>query len=156
MRQPDVFDWVFYAIMFSVLGYWAFAQIRYLVRRSRRSRWPTVDAVIQKGAVGAIPMGKGQPIPASFMGYAYVVQGVRYAGFFALLGNETLTQTLYDNLAGSAIQIHYDPSDPNVSFLEDYKDFRFGGLKATQSPDTLQYAPSFDLQDAIRGATARK
>jgi hypothetical protein len=137
-------------------SFWAFFQIRYLIRRYRRSHWPTVEAVIQKGAVGRVPAGKGATIPASFMGYAYIVEGVRYAGFFALMGDETRVQRLYSGLGDSHIQIRYDPSDPNVSFLRDYKDPRFDGLRATQSPEMLNHAPAFDLQDAIRGATTRR
>jgi hypothetical protein len=48
------------------------------------------------------------------------------------------------------VSAHPQLNTPNISFLVDYKDFRFNGLKATQSPQFLNQAPPFDLQDAIR------
>jgi hypothetical protein len=68
-----------------------------------------------------------------------------------MYGNEATLQRLYRGLAGASLQIRYSQSDPSISFLEDYKDVRFEGLKATQSPELLNQAPAFDLQDAIRG-----
>jgi len=156
MSPSNAFEWFWLLIMYSILGSWSFVQIRYLLGRYRRNRWPSADAAIQKGAVGKISFGKGGTAPASFMGYAYNVQGVRYAGFFALYGDEVTVQKLHNTLAGAPLQVRYNPSDPNISFLLDYKDLRFEGLKATQSPEWLNQAPSFDLQDAIRGATASK
>lgn len=84
------------------------------------------------------------------MGYAYVVQGVRYAGFFALYGDENQVSKLNDTLPGGTVLIRYNPSDPNSSFLVDYYDSRFAGLPATQNPDWLNQSPAFDLQDASR------
>jgi hypothetical protein len=133
-----------------MLGWYGFVQIRYLLRRYRRNRWPSAEATIQQGAIGKIYFGKGATAPASFLGYAYNVQGVRYGGYFALYGGEAIVQKLHKGLAGASIQIRYNPSDPNTSFLLNYSDFRFEGLKATQSPEWLNQAPAFDLQDAIR------
>jgi hypothetical protein len=154
MNQPDAFDSVFWILLLSLAGWWSFILIRYLVRRFRSRRWPTVDATVQKGAVGRISFGRGASAPASFMGYAYVVQGVRYAGFFALYGDEVCVRKLHDGLGGASLQIRYSPSDPNLSFLVHYSNSRFEGLTATQSPEWLDQAPSFDLQDAIRGASS--
>jgi hypothetical protein len=64
--------------------------------------------------------------------------------------NEATVQTLHKCLSGASIQIWYNPSDPNTSFLVNYSDFRFEELKATQNPEWLNQAPAFDLQDAIR------
>ena len=151
MNQHDTFVLWF---LLPLLGWRLFIQVPYLVRRFRSGGWPTLDATIQKGAVGRIHFGKGASAPASFMGYVYVVQGVRYAGFFALYGDEVCVRKLHDGLAGASLQIRYSPSDPNLSFLVDYSDPRFEGLTATQSPEWLDQAPSFNLQDAIRGATS--
>ena len=84
------------------------------------------------------------------MGYAYNVQGTRFAGYFALYGDEFIVKKLHESLASTSIQIRYNPSDPYISFLVNYDDFRFEGLNATQSPELLNQAPAFDLQDAIR------
>lgn len=150
MNEPGTFDWLYFAVMYSILGCYFFVQIRYLIRRHRRNSWPCADATIQQGAIGKISVGRGGTILASFIGYTYNVQGLRYAGYFAICGNEAATQELYESLSGEHIQIRYSPSDPNISLLVDYKDFRFKGLKATQSPQFLNQAPAFDLQDAIR------
>jgi hypothetical protein len=156
MNHRDAYDWAWLSIMYAMLGVWAFVQIRYLIRRHGRNRWPTAEAIIQKGALGNVPIEKGATVHAGFLGYVFTVQGARYAGYFALIGDETRVQSTYDALAGSTIQVRYNPSEPDVSFLADYKDRRFEGLKVTQSPQILNRAPSFDLQDAIRGAGTRR
>ena len=100
MSQKDSFDWVYILLMFSVLGWWSVVQIRYLLKRSRSNRWPTVDATIQRGAIGNISFGRGGSAPASFMGYAYIVQGARYAGYFAVtvkkFGSENCMRALLE------------------------------------------------------------
>jgi hypothetical protein len=155
MKQPDILDFIYYPLALLALGLWAFFQIRYLIGRYRRKRWPILDATMQKGAVGRVVIERAS-IPASFVGYSYTVQQVRYAGCFALCGGETQVRRLHDSLAGTSIRIRYDPLDPNTSFLVDYHDSRFDGLTATQSPDKLNQAPAFDLQDAIRGSSVGK
>lgn len=101
--------------------------------------------------MGQISVGRGSAVPACFIGYAFKVQGERYGAYFVLVGNKDTLQKIRESLAGTPLQIRYNPSDPNVSLLVDYKDSRFEGLKASQDPDWLNQAPPFDLQDAIRG-----
>jgi hypothetical protein len=81
----------------------------------------------------------------------FKVQGERYGAYFVVVGKKDVLQKVNENLAGAPIQIRYNPSDPDVSLLVDYKDFRFEGQKASQDPDWLNQAPTVDLQDAIRG-----
>jgi hypothetical protein len=150
MSRNYTFEWTSLLILFLVLGWWYFVQIRFVLRRHRSKRWPTVDATLQKGAVGRISFGKGASAPATFVGYAYIVQGVRYAGFFALYGDGSQVHKLQESLTGALVQIRYDPSDPNVSYLADHKDSRFDGLAVTQNPEWLDQSPAFDLQDAVR------
>jgi hypothetical protein len=90
------------------------------------------------------------------MGYAYSIHGIRYAAFFALYGNKVSVETAKNALVGAPLQVRYNPADPNISFLVDYNDFRFEGLNATQNPDTLNQAPSFDLQDTLRGNVGKQ
>jgi len=149
MSRNETFEWASLLILLCLLGWWYFIQIRFRVRRHRSKRWPTVDAALQKGAVGRISSGRAS-CPATFIGYAYLVKGVRYAGFFALYGDESHVSEMGGLLAGGSIQIRYDPSDPGVSYLADYNDRRFGGLTATQNPEWLDQSPAFDLQDVIR------
>jgi hypothetical protein len=149
-QYGDSFDLVFYTVLLCVMGVWLFFLIRYWIRRF--SRWPTAQAVIQNGTLGSVPIGKGASAPAIFIGYAFVVQGERYGGYFIITGSSVELQKLCKTLSGDSIQIKYKPADPNVSLLTDYNDLRFQGLIATQRPDFMDRAPSFDLQDAIRRA----
>jgi Protein of unknown function (DUF3592) len=144
-------DGWFQVVVFSALLVWILSvQIPYLLKYLRRKNWPSADGTIQKGAMGRISRGKGF-IPACFIGYAFKVQGERYGAYFVLVGNENTLHKVNEDLTGTILQIHYDPSDPNTSLLVDYRDFRFAGLTASQDPDWLRQAPAFDLQDAIRG-----
>ena len=156
MNEAGTFGWKFQLILLLFIVCWAFVQVRYLLRRYRSYRWPTIAATIQKGAVGTISFGKGVSYPASFFGYIYLIQGVHYAGFLALYGEKDLVGKLNENLAGETIQVRYGPSDPGSSFLVEYNDSRFRGLTATQNPKWLGQAPAFDLQDAIHGVAVGK
>lgn len=155
MSEPGIFDWIIQGALLLALGCWSFVQLRYLIRRHRSQSWPVVDATIQKGAVGRISFGRGGSAPASFMGYAYQVEGLRYAGVFAMYGDETRMLKLHRSLGGSTLQVRYNPADPNISCLADDCDPRFEQLAVTQNPEWLDQAPTFDLQDAIRGTAVR-
>ena len=150
MTRDSTFGWITLLTLLSVLVWWYVVQLRYFLRRYRSKGWPILTATLQKGAVGRIPRGKGASVPAAFMGYAYIVQGVRYAGFFALYGEDRKVHRVHDGLPGAEIQVRYRPSDPNVSLLMNYTDPRFDGLAATQNPDMLSASPAFDLQDSVR------
>jgi hypothetical protein len=141
----NTFRLVLFLVLLLILG--GFVQIRYFLLRSRSKHWPVIDATLQRGCIGKISKGA---IPTAFVGYAYIVQGVRYAGFFALCGDDDLVRKLNDRLAGGTIQIRYDPTAPSVSFLVNEYDSRFDGLEASQNPDSLKQCPPFDLQDATR------
>ena len=91
MNQADTIKLLFCLTMLSFLGWRSFVQIRYLVRRNWHSDWPTVDATLQRGAIGAVAGAKGASIFMGFMGYGYSVQGVRYGGFFGLYGDEAVS-----------------------------------------------------------------
>lgn len=88
-------------------------------------------------------------MPVVFIGYSFKVKGVRYAGYFVVFGNEASVHDLNRRLPGTTLQVRYDPSDPNTSFLANYSDARFGGFVASQNPRFLAKAPPFDLGDAI-------
>jgi len=152
MKHDATFDWVYILILLSLLGSLLLVQFRYFLRRHRSFHWPTIDATIQKGSVGFISYGRYGSFPASFLGYVFVVQSVRYAGLFALYGDATLVRKLNDSLAGTPLPIRYDPSDPNISYLANSDDSRFEGLDVSQDPQWLNQAPALDLQDAIRNS----
>ena len=150
MRGNDAADWIFLVAAYGVFICWGITKLRYWIRRNGRKRWPVTTATLQYGAMGGIAVGKGGSIPASFMGYAYKVDDVRYAGLFVMMGDKSQLDRLQSALPGNPIQIRYDPSDPNRSFLDDYSNSLFKGLTVSQEPEKLNQAPSFDLQEVIR------
>jgi hypothetical protein len=150
MIRNSTSDLVFSLVLLSVLVWWYSIQFRYYFRRYRAKRWPIIVATLQKGAMGGISVGKGASIPAAVIGYSYMVEGVRYAGFFAPYGDVVKAQTLLNDLQSHEIQIRYNPSDLKFSFLSEFNDPRFQGLTATQNPARLSNCPAFDLQDALR------
>jgi hypothetical protein len=150
MSALDISDLLFWSAMLFVLLWWCSKKVRYVLRRSWSRRWPVAEAKMQRGSFGGVPIGRGASVPASFIGYAFLVQGVRYAGFFAIYGEEPAVRRVSEKLAGQTIRIRYMPSQPDTSYLADRFDPRFEGLAASQDPESLNGAPAFDLQDAIR------
>jgi hypothetical protein len=151
MSQSDIASWTFVGVFLFILLWYVAARIPYGWRYLRRKNWPSANAVIQNFTSGAINRGRNCIVPACFVGYAFEVQEKRFGGYFVLIGKESTLQESRKNLKGSSVQIRYEPSDPDISLLVDYKDSRFEGLMASQDPDWLNQAPAFDLQDALRG-----
>ncbi len=126
------------------------SQIRYMAGQYRSVRWPVIEATIQKGPVGFVPIGGGQGTPASFVGYAFDVNGSTYTGLFALYGSGEDVERVNKSLRG-LICVRYNPANPGISYLNDLNDLRFGPLTPTQNPQHLSQAPAFDLKDVITG-----
>lgn len=116
---------------------WYVIQSRYYFIRYRSKRWPSATATIQKGEVSKVSGPKGSFAFGSFLGYVFALNGARYSGLFALVGNEKHGQDLQIKLAGESILVRYMPNNPNVSFLVDIHDSRFDGLTATQNHQWL-------------------
>jgi Protein of unknown function (DUF3592) len=126
-------------------------QIRYLVRQVRSRDWPVIDATIQKGPTGMLNDDRrGNGMPAWFVGYSFKVNNSIYTGRFALYGNSGEVDRVRRDFPAGSIRVKYDPANPNISFLKESKDSRFGRLTPTQNPGQLKHFPSFDLQDLIR------
>jgi hypothetical protein len=130
MNISDMFEWVFYGVMLTMLGIPAIIQLCYSWRRSSSRGWPTATATIQRGFVGKI-WGYGR---AAFFRYEFTVQGVQHSGRFAVITSEKRAQELQDKLDGVPVVIRYAPGRPNASLLSDFRDRRFGGSLATQNP----------------------
>ncbi len=150
MSENEIFEWISLFLLFLLVVWWLSAQVRHLIRRHASHRWPITTAVVRKGAVGTISFGRGATSPAAFLGYSFVVQGTRYAGIFAVYGAEDLVLTSQNNLAGVSLNVRFNPSDPNMSYLVDLYDVRFAGLIATQNPEWLDQSPAFSIGDAIQ------
>ncbi len=148
MSKSNGFSWELGLVLFLFFLAWLFWQLRFLFRRYRSYKWPSVPAIIQKGSMTTIVIGR-EKSHASFLGYEYLVEGVRYTGFFALYGDKELVGQLNESLAGKAIQIRYDPADLGSSFLASDFNPLFKGLSAEQSPDLLRQAPPFDFKSTF-------
>ena len=147
-HEPGIADFIFWTFVLFALawGFFRFLQLRF--RRFQGHNWPLTTATIQKAGIGIVPLGKGGT-PGSFFGYSFTVQGTRYAGLFVFASDQETVESLQKKLAGQMIQIRYSPLDPDVSYLADPSDPRFGGLTASQNPDWLAQAPDTGIRYPI-------
>jgi hypothetical protein len=143
MDSSSSFGLVFFLILLAFMAWWYGTQIRYYLKRIGSRRWPLVSAAIQKGGVRPLAGSKGSRVYGSFFGYAYILNGTRYAAFFALICGEERAKQLQNTINGD-ISVRYNPVDPNVSFLSDPYDQRFGGITATQNPEWLNRGGGLD------------
>jgi len=84
-----------------------------------------------------------------FFGYAYEVQGTKYVSFFAIMSNQTDLDRFQQKLSGQHIQIRFNPSHPEISFLKNLRDPLFEGYAATQDPNWISQAPNPGLRAPI-------
>jgi hypothetical protein len=149
MSGSELFSWLLLLFLFGLMGWWYFTQGQHLVRQYSSRKWPPVDAAIQRGAIGPVTIGKSA-VNGCFLGYSFQVAGTRYAGFFVIFCDHDKSAQLQKELPGATLQVRYKLSDPNVSYLADRQDPRFGWQGASQNPEYLNQAPAFDLEDAVR------
>ena len=145
-----MFEWIVRLALLLVLLWWCCIQIRYFWRRCTSRGWPTTTATLQKGANGPVSVGRGAAVHAAFIGYGFVVEGVRRAGIFVLYGGADAVRAVQEKLAGASVDIRYDPSNPDISYLVDLHDSLFEGLEATQNPEWVSQAPEFHIKDTTR------
>jgi hypothetical protein len=143
MDSSSSFGLIFFLVLLAIMAWWYGKQIRHYIMRVVSHRWPSASAVIQKGGVRPLSGPKGSRTYGSFFGYAYVVNGTRYAAIFALLCGEDRAKQLQNTVNGDII-IHYNPEKPNISFLRDPYDQRFEGIAATQNPEWLDQGRDLD------------
>lgn len=108
-------------------------------------------ATMQKGPIGFVPIGRGNGTPACFVGYVFRVGGSTYTGLFALYGRSEDVDRFCGSFTGGSVLVRYNPASPEISYLNELNDPRFGPLTSTQNPQHLAQAPSFDLQDVMNG-----
>ena len=106
-------------------------------------------ATIQRGGVAMINTPTGIYARVGFFGYSYTVDGSQYAGLFAILCDPQDSERFQQKLSGGKIQIRYNPSNPETSFVENLRDPRFEGYKASQDPNWLSQAPDAGIRDPI-------
>jgi hypothetical protein len=98
-----------------------FGYFKYFYWKSRSHSWPTVPGSVQKGElVGGNSALFG--MHRGIMGFAYSIEGVRYAGIFVVIANDENTAARYQcDLDGAQVSVRYDPNRPERSFLEQNK-----------------------------------
>ncbi len=149
MSGNELFSWLLLFFSFGLMAWWYVTQGRHLVQQYSSRKWPSIEAVIQRGAIGPVKMGKGA-VNGCFLGYSFQAAETRYAGFFVIFCDQDKSRQLQKELPGSTVQVRYKQSDPNISYLADRQDPRFGWQGASQNPEYLNQAPAFDLEDAVR------
>jgi hypothetical protein len=152
---PDNFEFFVDLLLLCFMGWWFSIPIRYWILRHRSRNWVAVEATIQRGGIASVSFKSGVEAPVLFLGYAFTLEGHRYARFLAIYGvkREQLLP-LQNSLPGQSISVLYNPSNPDESLLERYDDPRFAGTKATQNPLWLRQAPTFSLRESLRGSSA--
>jgi hypothetical protein len=77
----DTLGIVFYTIAFAYMAFIIVIESRFFIRRLFSGRWPTATATIHAESLGSL--GKGGR--GAFFTYDFDVEGVTYAGRFALI-----------------------------------------------------------------------
>ena len=113
----------------------------YAARRSQMlvdvaMRWPTVPGEVIESSVGFPPYEMLRVLveiatPASgpfdpyrpYVRYEYMVEGVRHEGEVIRFGTSDMSKTEAEKMigpypAGTAVTVHYNPSDPQMATLE--------------------------------------
>jgi hypothetical protein len=135
-------SWIWWLIL-SFLAWLLLTQIRQMGRQYRSAGWPVIDATIQKGPTGFVPIGRGEGTPACFVGYAFRLNGSTYTGLFALYGNRDDVERVRKNFSSGSIRVRYNPANPSVSYLNELNDSRFGRLSADSESSTFGAGSAF-------------
>ena len=101
-------------IAISVTMVWSWRRQERVVETARE--WPVTEATVQSG--GLEPVRDGKAILPAFA-FSYQVEGEYYSGRFALTPSGRDPETLIRRMVGRKLQIHYDPSHPEVWFIAD-------------------------------------
>jgi len=109
----------------------------------QKRRLAVIDATIQKGPTGFVPIGRGEGTPACFVGYAFRLNGSTYTGLFALYGNRDDVERVRKNFSSGSIRVRYNPANPSVSYLNELNDSRFGRLSADSESSTFGAGSAF-------------
>lgn len=121
---------IFLVLALTFMAAVVLVELRFFLRRWHSVKWPTITATIHADSVGSI--GKGGR--AAFFTYQFDLRSKSYAGRFALATNEDRGSKLLNDLDSLPIEVRYNPRRPNLSFLVNLYDSRFGGVAATQNP----------------------
>jgi hypothetical protein len=118
------------------------------IDRLRGKRWARTTALIQQSGIGFIN-APGIHGRVGFFGYTYEARGAKYVGFFAIMSEQVDLDRLQKKLSGQNIQIRFNPSHRETSFLENLRDPLFEGYIATQDANWISQAPNPGLRAPI-------
>jgi hypothetical protein len=147
--RNELFTWLWLLFLLCLLGSWYYNKARHLLLEHSSRKWPSARAIIERRSIGPVSIGKGA-LNGCFLGYSFSVAGARYAGFFVVFCSEDEAARMQKELPGSPVNVRYKISDPNVSFLLDRQDSRFGWQGAGQDPEYLNQAPASELAETLK------
>jgi len=119
-------DAIFLPIVWFVLSFMIFRDLRFTFKKRASEKWPTIEAVIEAGEVGL----RGLLCRVHFT-YSYQVYGQRRTGRFSLLTNSKSAEALKQTLIGKKTSVKYDTRDPDISLLSERQ---FMGRRVMQGP----------------------
>jgi hypothetical protein len=145
LTNQEIFERLLYTLGGAAAIFMMFRAVLPTIIRVRGMNWPKATATIQRTAVSLInaPGVYGRII---FCGYEFTVEGVRYFSLFAILANLNEQERLKHKLYGAHIQIRYNPSHPETSFLVNLRDPLFDGYLASQDRNWLSKAPVWGIE----------
>lgn len=145
LKHLNIADLVLILLLACVTSFLLSGTLRAGITRLWGKRWPRATALIQPAGVGIInvPEAYGR---VGFFGYAYQVLGARCVGFFVIMSEQIDLDRLQQKLSGQRIQIRYNPSHPETSFLENLRDPLFEGYAATQNANWISQVPNLGLR----------
>jgi hypothetical protein len=99
--------------------------------------WPVTEAIVQSGSLESATEGR-VVLPA--FAFAYHVGEEYYSGRFSLASYSRDPETIIQQMVGRKLQIHYDPSRPEIWFIADE---RIEGCKVEQKigPHVIAHYP---------------
>lgn len=127
--------------------------IRLLVRRWNSRNWPQAQGTVQNGIVERNTAGEGSPTFSCLLQYTYTVEGVTYAGLFALAAeSEDGGKRLLSRVQGHSALVSYHPRDPQNSFLAEKE---IEGIPVQHGPQFVNFAPDLGTRLSRSDLTAK-
>jgi hypothetical protein len=130
-----------------VLNIW----LRYVTGRKKSQTWPAAPATIEVGTIANISRGVAVSVPAVFFNYRFTANDRSYTGLFVVSGGSNRQLgTVKDRFTRKTINVHYDPANPKISYIEPLPADDLIGFKASQNPFWLRQAPVPSISETIK------
>jgi hypothetical protein len=118
-----------------------YPKIHWQLQTWRFSRWPPATATVHMAGAEYIEGSETElGYNRSLFGYSYEIDGVRYAGLFAIAARDAEEASLLQHkLDGQSVSVRFNPARPGVSVLVDRE---IEGFRAMQTPRWLRHGTS--------------